>query len=207
MRASRPSKERGRRTAPPGPTRSSTSITRSRATRGAGCRYQKSNRRDRDCLWISRMSRNPLVTTAAVRAPFLSRTAFVATVDPWTTNETLSKAIPASPTAFKTPIAGSRGVDGTFPVLTTVSPSTITQSVKVPPHLHAHPDVGHSELSLASGFTPKSPAGSDRRPIGRARWSAKEVSPSRTGSGGRGTGCERDNRRCARRGLVCPLRG
>ncbi len=84
----------------------------------------------RVCRPISSTSSNPFVAIRAVRTPFRSRRAFVATVDPWTTLFGPARSVSCNPAS--TASAGLRGVESTLCALTRPSRST-RKSVNVPP--------------------------------------------------------------------------
>src|SRR5438477_3264354 len=79
---------------------------------------------------ISSTSSNPAVVTSVTRAPFRSRSAFVATVEPCRT--LVPRSAPARASAASTAAAGSRGVDGSLNA-TRRPPRHATTSVNVPP--------------------------------------------------------------------------
>ena len=74
----------------------------------------------------------PFVTKRQTEAPLRSRTALVATVEPWTSSSIAPGSRPAASIACMAPSSGLAGVLGTFAVRTD-SPSTATRSVNVPP--------------------------------------------------------------------------
>src|SRR5512132_3452789 len=77
-------------------------------------------------------SRNRSVVTNAVRAPRRSRSALVATVEPWAKLATAPRADRTTSSADTTPRAWFFGVVGTLAVISLPSTSA-TRSVKVPP--------------------------------------------------------------------------
>src|SRR5665647_1322338 len=94
------------------------------------------------------MSEKPSVHTKAVRAPFLSSTALVATVEPCTSGAPVA---PVTESASSTPCSGADGTDGTFSATRRV-PSTAMRSVKVPPTSTAAFEAPAAETPSASGF-------------------------------------------------------
>ena len=128
----------GTRTAPPGPTRSITSRTRSGGTGRRG--FTQENRlAARGMSWrpISMTWRKPAVVTKAVRAVLPSRIRLVATVVPCRTRVIASGVALASASAVRTPAMNpserSVGVLGTLARQVCPTASARVMSVKVPP--------------------------------------------------------------------------
>ncbi len=108
----------------------STPIRIERSTRGSGRSAYGSYSEGRSCLAISMMSSKPESVTSAVRAPFRSRSAFVATVVPCTKTSTVDPHASSSmPTAIPSSWCSEVGI---FAVVTLPS-TTSTKSVNVPP--------------------------------------------------------------------------
>ena len=101
----------------------------SQGARAGGLSKSRLYNSDRTCRPISSTSSNPSVVTRAVRPPFPSSRALVATVDPCTKS---AEETPTSATPWMMPNDGSLGVDGSL--CTCRRPSSMTaMSVKVPP--------------------------------------------------------------------------
>ena len=96
--------------------------------RGPGVRLYSSAR---FCRPISNKSSKPAVVMKAVRSPFRSSSAFVATVDPCTTSAPTLPAACASPSRMTS--AGDLGLDRSLTLVMRPLSSSTTKSVKVPP--------------------------------------------------------------------------
>jgi hypothetical protein len=113
----------------------------------------------RVCRPIVSRSRKPSVVTSAVRAPRRSRTAFVATVVPWTTRSGVLP--PSSVDTLEDGAAGSSGVEGRL----CTSEGAVRQSrksVKVPPT-----STPRSVLTGSCYQRPRTEAGADAGSVDR----------------------------------------
>src|SRR2546425_11256855 len=119
--------------APPGPMRSATPTTWSRATSGGGGSRARSYSDARSWRRSHSRSSNPSVVTSTTRAPRRSSRAVVAMVVACTSTSIAVAPVPSRSTARNIPTAGSSGVVVTFRTCSVPSTPSATRSVNVPP--------------------------------------------------------------------------